>query len=360
MPGGYIGTPNDYGPPYVKEIVDITVGTPSGNRKVLAGWVGTPQGNKQWYEAQSALAFTSAAATSHTSISIKWNSMTPAGKFSYNVYRNGVGVLSTGDTSYNDSGLAASTTYTYRVDAIRNGVVAATASIAVATQAAPYVPPPPPPTPPPVPPPPADVAFDIECFATSSAPYYWKDNQWRVRSDSETAAGTLAHGYLDSTWGLQKMTWNINVPWEVRVAKTLRVFVRVRMLRTYSPTSGSWAGLVVHHNPTQGVGSSQVFKQCHTIADYPGEKNAWLNTGPENQGPAMYGDYWIEVTNEAAPDRGIAIWSEFRHHGAQGFGLTSHQSDPYNKWFYGRMLGVNNWSGQYWFPAVKFIGTRAG
>jgi chitodextrinase len=59
-----------------------------------------------------------ATAVSQSQINLSWTaSADNVGVVGYTVYRNGSQVGTTGSTSYSDSGLSASTTYTYRVDA---------------------------------------------------------------------------------------------------------------------------------------------------------------------------------------------------------------------------------------------------
>jgi poly(3-hydroxybutyrate) depolymerase len=74
----------------------------------------------------------SVTGTTSTSVSLSWNS--DAGAASYNVYRGGSKVGNTSATSYTDSGLAASTTYSYAITGVNSvGESAKSASVSATT-----------------------------------------------------------------------------------------------------------------------------------------------------------------------------------------------------------------------------------
>ncbi|HSY26228.1 MAG TPA: hypothetical protein VK832_01890, partial [Burkholderiaceae bacterium] len=76
--------------------------------------------------------------TTNSSISLSWSAST--GATSYQVYRNGASVGSSTSTSYTDTGLSASTSYTYDVTAINSaGTSAASSTVTGMTDStAPY------------------------------------------------------------------------------------------------------------------------------------------------------------------------------------------------------------------------------
>lgn len=75
------------------------------------------------------------SATTSSSISLSWNAS--SGATSYQIYRNGANVGTSTSTSYTDSGLNASTTYTYDVVAVNSvGSSAASSTVQGTTQSA--------------------------------------------------------------------------------------------------------------------------------------------------------------------------------------------------------------------------------
>ncbi len=99
-------------------------------------WAGSPGGGGGGdVTAPSAPSGVSASGTSSTSTMLSWNASTDnVGVTGYNVYRNGVKVGSATSTSFTDSGLSASTTYSYTVKAFdAAGNVSAASNSASAT-----------------------------------------------------------------------------------------------------------------------------------------------------------------------------------------------------------------------------------
>jgi hypothetical protein len=80
----------------------------------------------------------SASALSSSQVNLSWLASTDnVGVAGYNVFRNGVKIGTVNGTSFSDSGLIATTTYTYSVSAFDvKGNISAQASVSVTTPAA--------------------------------------------------------------------------------------------------------------------------------------------------------------------------------------------------------------------------------
>lgn len=326
---GWIGTTGSNR----KEIQQIRVGTAAGTKNVREAWVGTTAGNKRWFIAPIDLVATSSA-QSHTQTLVSWSTVHHSA--TYTVTRLPATVLQSNSfTTYvYDSGLSASTSYSYRVDAIRNGSIVDTATTTVTTPAAPA-----PPTPPPTPQP---VYQDREWIgvATNSASY---DGSGNLKQDTRTE---LYCGYWSSNRGNQKSTWNFSIPGEIRNCTMIHyVHMRVRMLHSYS-NSGVNCGVVVHHNSGQGYGSTGTFGSFAVAAN--GTLDCWLGNGGE----------YIDITNYTVPgsfgNRNWSVKEEFRAGGATGLGLFNPDASNYH---YGYGVGVNYPSSTGFWPAIK-IGYR--
>jgi len=320
MTGGYVGTALGR-----KEIIDIRVGTPTGVKVVDRAYVGTIGGNKQWYQRYGAVTIT-ATTIDTTSIQVSWSNL-GSDKFTYTLYRNGGSLGSNpGINTYQDTGLSPGVTYTYRIDAVRNGAVSSTATTTATTASAP--------------PPPTTVDREWSDAATTSATYRSNGlintfNRWKVMQ-----------GYFDGTNGLQKSTWNFTIPDNVRNCVRIRyVHMRVRTDWTWS-NGGMNFSVVMHHNASQGLGSTSPFASF-----YAPKSDAWLGNGGE----------WVDITNFTVPgsfsNRNWTVAEEFRAGGAQGLGLYTASTSQSN---YGYGWGCDPDIAKGFWPGLKIGYTTQG
>lgn len=336
MAGGYIGRSDGIR----REVVDMHIGTSAGRKQVLAAYVGTASGNKQWYTRTPDLAFTYASVDQATPpvIGLNWTILGPSSKFTYNLYRNGSIIASTTNAGYQDTGLGYSVTYTYRVDAIRNGIVADTATVAVATPAAPP------------PPPPSEVPFNTGELRAWTSQTYQQNG-----TPGSFVANMVYVGYAQTgTRGIQKSTWNFSIPGYVRNCKRIdRVYMRVRINHTYNSDYGDF-GVVVHHNGGQDWRSTGIFAVIRGIGAHEGTQgDSWLGEGYYGK----YGDGYLDVTNYTVPGsfggRNWTVAEEIRAGGAQGLGFMAPSNGSHN---YGYGWGVNSTADPYWWPSLIIQG----
>jgi hypothetical protein len=333
MAGGWVGRSDGV----TREVIDMYIGTPAGRRQIQNAYVGTPGGNKRWYTKTLDLVITEAVAVDHTAIRLSWNLIGPADKFTYHIYRGTAGLiaLSGSTSSWTEGGLAASTTYTYTVYAVRNGIVADQASVAVATKA--------------VPPPSTFSTGELRAWTSSTYTQSGTPGSFRGNRVTVGLSGPA------SSRGIQKSTWNFNIPGYVRNCSSIsRVYMRVRIDHTYNSSYGDF-GVVMHHNASQAMGSTGIFGIFRTKgAHQDTQGDCWLGEGYYGH----MGDGWLDITGYGVPGsfggRNWSVAEEFRIGGATGLGFAAPNGSNI---YYGYGWGVGDTPDPKWWPSLIIEGT---
>lgn len=263
-----------------RKVVDPWIGDATGvRRQISKAWVGDATGVPRLYYQRTAPMALTASPASSSAVNLSWTAVPGA---TYTLTRGGTTVYSGTGTSKQDTGLVASTTYTWTVVAVVGGSEAGRATASAKTNAQ------------------ATQQKTITLEAVSSASY----------NGSGTNRGIDAcyFGWYSSTHSTQRSQFRINVPADLRNCVSVdKVEVSI-MGRHTLPNGGTTVSLVVHHNPSLGgnYGGSTA-----TVTD--------RNIGK----PGYFGGAeWVDVTNAVSSGR-YSVKEEFRVHGAQGFGLMS-------------------------------------
>lgn len=259
-----------------------------------------------WSRSPVALA---AAALSPSSIRLTWTAPGAVPVDSYKLYRGSSLLYSGTALTRDDTGLAASTRYDYRIDAIRSGVVMSTATASATTQAPQYQ----------------------QKVATLTAVETASYNS----GGGNRGSSSMYFGYYSSIHGTQKSQYRVAVPADLRNCVSVdKVEVSIMGRHTY-PNAGTTVTLVVHHNTSLSgsYGGSTGGVTTRSIG-----KPGWFG-----------GSEWADVTTSSSAGR-YTVAEEFRAHGAQGFGLATAGS---GQSYYGYADG----SGGPTVPRVRFTYT---
>ncbi len=194
-----------------------------------------------------------ATSPSSSQITLTWGAATDnVGVTGYRIYRGGVQVATTTSTTYVDSGLAASTTYSYTVrayDAASN--LGPASNTATATTQSGSVPPPPPPLPPPPPPPPPP---------TGGTTVY--------SSSYSLQSGSAAGGFVSNLRAQDGSTLDFAAS-----GGTAAWYARFNVPRTFSALTASYAGFA-----TQSC--------TRTVSVYDWSRFTWLTLSTSTAGTA--------------------------------------------------------------------------
>lgn len=261
-----------------------------------------------------------ATATSHTAMNVTWSDPSGGSIDEYFLQRTGTpGVYLPATTkSYPDSGLTASTPYTYNLQARRAGTIIQPTDTTSATT-------PPNPT--------AARQATISCVSSTSYSgvannhQYIADNTNRQDPRGWLFAGQYVYSNGTNFFGHQKAYWTFNVPADVRNCISIQsIYISVWMedIPLQNP-SGSNFSLFVHHGAFQGG---------YPTTPPPGHTNSFLTLHSMDQNWLGMKE-WVEISNYVCPGR-TTVKEEFRVNGAQGFVMKGLTNDPSD---YGFALG---------------------
>lgn len=285
----------------------MTIGTGSGNKTVIDPWIGTAQGRKQvqkvWIgtDAGNKLVFQRVAPVTVdiTASGVAQRSVTLTATVTGTVtslrwYRDGALIQDSAALSVTATGLAPSTAYTFRVDAVVGGVVAATSTEPVTTAAE------------------VITTKTVTLTAVSSASF---DGSGANRNVAE-----CYYGYYSSTQGNQKSLWCFSIPAEIRNCVAIdRIDLRIYNVHAFS-NSGGTIGLVVHHGAYQG-GFPATWPGATGILNYNG--SPWMVALPKPGFMSQDGSGWLVNVQVLAASGRASMAEEFRVSGAQGIGLMA-------------------------------------
>jgi hypothetical protein len=295
-----------------KEVKDPKVGDAGSRRDVQRAWVGTSGGNKLVYTRASVTVTATATGTSTATVS--WT--TTAGAV-YNLYRTG-GPQATGPlllnstaASFNETGLLASSTYSYRVDVVMGGQVVASGTASTTTSAVQFV------------------QRTVDLSAVSSATFNG--------AGSNRGIAECYYGRYSGTHGRQKSLWCFNIPADLRNCVSIDL-MQIAVWNTHHyQSSGGRFGLVVHHGAYQGGFPGTFPGSTGLVVDGAGNIPAWTTPKSGWMGDPLIEGAWLSLLGFQTPGR-ASVADEFRLNGAHGFGLAA-PDDSLN--WYGYAMGAS-------------------
>lgn len=236
-----------------------------------------------------------ASATAWNTVGLSWSD--PSGNVDeYRLKRNDTVIYTGTAKAYSDGGRSASTTYNYKLDAMRGGLVIPPSDTASATTG----------------------ARPVGTYSTGAL--------GAVTSGSYSGSGGLKAansymwtGYYDSTWGRQKSAVVFPVPGAVRASGGCLEITKVEMsfwVQHHYYYTGGKMRVAVHHGN---------YPDYASVPTWPGSTAAFGEYSA-NRGSWLGGTEWVDITTKVCPGR-YTVRDEFRLHGAWGLALVQPNDD---------------------------------